>query len=74
MPTDAVTAEHPDSADRLAYTLTEFCRAVPCSRPTAYAAIRAGRLTAKKLGTRTLIPAEAARAFIANLPSMRAAA
>ena len=64
----------PDNADRLAYTLTEFCRAVPCSRPTAYAAIRTGKLQAKKLGTRTLIPAHVARAFIDNLPDMKAAA
>ena len=74
MQTDAVTAEHPDSADRLAYTLDEFCRAVPCSRPTAYAAIRAGRLQAKKLGVRTLIPAPAARAFIDSLPDFPAIA
>lgn len=75
MPTDAVTADHhSDSADRLAYTLNEFCRAVPCSRPTAYAAIRDGRLHAKKLGVRTIIPAPAARAFIDSLPDVKAAA
>ncbi|GEP57327.1 helix-turn-helix domain-containing protein [Reyranella soli] len=72
--TDAATADLPDSADRLAYSLDDFCKAVPCSRPTAYAAIRAGRLQAKKLGVRTLIPAPAARAFIANLPDMKSAA
>lgn len=74
MQTDAVTAENPDSADRLAYTLNEFCRAVPCSRPTAYDAINKGKLQAKKLGSRTIIPAAAARAFIDSLPDVKAAA
>jgi hypothetical protein len=75
MQTDAVTAEHSDSdSARLGYTLDEFCRAVPCSRPTAYAAIRDGSLRAKKLGCRTIIPAPAAHAFIDSLPDMKAAA
>ena len=79
----AVSVEHHDNdhpslrekiADRLGYTMDEFCAAVPCSRPTAYAAIRDGRLKAKKLGARTIIPAPVARDFITNLPDMKAAA
>ena len=75
----AVSVEHHDNdgpslreqiADRLGYTLDEFCAAVPCSRPTAFAAIRDGRLRAMKLGTRTIIPAPDARDFIANLPNL----
>jgi excisionase family DNA binding protein len=79
----AVSVEHHDNdrpslreqiADRLGYTMDEFCAAVPCSRPTAYAAIRDGRLKAKKLGTRTIIPAPDARDFIAKLPDLDLAA
>ena len=71
MQIEAATVENLESADRLAYTLDEFCRAVPCSRPTAYAAIREGRLQAKKLGVRTLIPAPAAEACGREHPPAR---
>jgi hypothetical protein len=73
-PATAATAETTNDSDRLAYTLNEFCRAAPCSRTTAYAEIRAGRLQAKKLGSRTIIPLDVARSFIAGLPNVKAAA
>jgi hypothetical protein len=67
-------ATEPNDTDRLAYTLNEFCRAAPCSRTTAYAEIRAGRLRAKKLGSRTIIPKDVAQNFIAGLPDVKVAA
>ncbi len=54
--------------DKLAYTVAEAARVSNVGRTTLYELIRDGRLEARKLGTKTLIPADALRALLATLP------
>jgi excisionase family DNA binding protein len=54
--------------DRLAYTIDEFCRAVTIGQSLAYAEIAAGRLKVVRVGRRTLVPVDAAKAWLASLP------
>ncbi len=56
-----VTAEMPP---KLAYTIQEFCEAVGLSKGMIYKEIRAERLKIKKVGARTLVPIEAAQAWM----------
>jgi excisionase family DNA binding protein len=58
--------------DRLAYPIDEFAEAVGIGRSKLYAEIRAGRLKAKKLGSRTLIMATDGDAYLDSLPDMAA--
>ncbi len=67
------SAKAATEADRLAYSINDFAEKSGIGRTTAYAEISVGRLRAKKLGSRTLIPADVARAFIASLPDVKAA-
>lgn len=57
----AAPAEHPP---KLAYTITELCAATGISRAMVYKEIRAERLKVKKIGARTLIPIDEARAWM----------
>jgi hypothetical protein len=59
---------------RLAYSLDEFADAAGISRRKLYDEIRAGRLKAKKLGSRSVILAPDAQAYLAALPDMAQAA
>jgi hypothetical protein len=54
----------------LAYSVNTFVKASngSCGRTKVYELIRAGRLKAKRLDGRTLIPARDAAAFIESLP------
>jgi excisionase family DNA binding protein len=61
-------------APRLAYTINDFAAAVRIGRTKIYQEIRCGRLRAKRIGARTIIPAEAARDYLAQLPDMPAKA
>lgn len=54
--------------DKLAYTIKEASAALGIGRSTIYAAIRDGKITAVKLGQRTLIPADDIRQWVASLP------
>jgi excisionase family DNA binding protein len=65
---------HPDRlvGDRLAYPIDEFADAVGIGRSKLYAEIRAGKLKAKKLGSRTLIKATDGQAYLDSLPDMAA--
>jgi excisionase family DNA binding protein len=67
-------AGQPDrlAGGRLAYPIDEFADAVGIGRSKLYAEIRAGRLKAKKLGSRTLIKASDAHAYLDALPDMAA--
>ena len=58
--------------DRLLYRVPEVAVILNISRSKVYELIRSGELRAKKLGSKTLILAEDANAFLANLPDMRA--
>ena len=50
----------------LALTISETTRVLSTSRSAIYRYLKAGRLRAIKVGTRTLIPMESAREFIAS--------
>lgn len=57
--------------EKLAFTLKEAATALGVSKSTLYKALADGKLTAIKLGNRTLIPAEALKAWIASMPVRR---
>jgi hypothetical protein len=61
-PTDSVPA-----LDRLAYSLNSFCSAAEIGQSLAYDEIAAGRLKVVRVGRRTLVPVEAAKAWLASL-------
>jgi excisionase family DNA binding protein len=56
-------------SNRLAYTIDEAVHASGIGRTKMYALIRSGDLDARKLGRRTLIPAEALRSLLQRLPA-----
>ena len=58
------------AAGHLAYTIDEFAVRLGVSRRKIYDEIRAGKLKAKKLGSRTLITAPHAQAYLDTLPGM----
>jgi hypothetical protein len=68
------TAAIPEPAP-LAYSVNAFVKASngSCGRTKVYELIRDGRLKAKRLDGRTLIPARDAAAFIESLPDFDAA-
>jgi excisionase family DNA binding protein len=53
-----------------AYSLQEAAKRVPVCVNTLYAEIDAGRLTAKKVRRRTVIPATALAEWLQNLPDV----
>jgi Helix-turn-helix domain len=55
------------------YTLIEFARRNRIGLSTAYNEIKAGRLTARKVGRRTLITAEDERDWLQRLPTVKRA-
>ncbi len=55
----------------LAYSLPDFLERFSVSRSTAYREINAGRLEARKRGSRTIITAEAAQAWLDSLPTLQ---
>jgi len=61
------------AAGRLAYTIDELVEASGAGRSTIYGELRSGRLRGKKLGSRTLITADAAAEWFAQLPDYPAA-
>jgi hypothetical protein len=60
----------------LAYSVNAFVKASngSCGRTKVYELIRAGRLKAKHLDGRTLIPADSAKGFIDALPDFHTTA
>jgi Helix-turn-helix domain len=61
-------------ATPLGYTIAEAVRASGIGRTTLYADLKAGRLTARKRGKRTIILADDLRAYLASLPLKQEAA
>jgi hypothetical protein len=61
MPTDSASQAH---------SVGEFCNLYGIGRTRAYAEIASGRLKARKVGARTIITAEDARAWLAALPEL----
>ena len=62
----------PTDSNKLAYTVAEAVRVSNVGRSTLYELIRDGRLEARKLGSKTLIPAASLRALLATLPKVGA--
>jgi hypothetical protein len=56
-----------------AYSVDGFSEAHDISRAQTYVEIREGRLTARKVGTRTIITAEDAAEWRSSLPVMQPA-
>ena len=57
-----------DITPPLALTVNETTRVLSTSRSAIYRYLKAGRLRAIKVGTRTLIPMDSAREFLASCP------
>ena len=59
---------HTDKPDppKIAYSIKEACRASSLGRTTLYSHIAAGRLLARRIGGRTIIPADSLHALIAG--------
>lgn len=55
-----------DNPPKIAYSIREACKASSLGRTTIYSHIAAGRLLARRIGGRTIIPAESLHAFIAG--------
>jgi excisionase family DNA binding protein len=53
-----------------ATSLDQFCEDHSISRATAYRAIDAGRLEARKVGRKTIVTKEAARDWLKSLPKL----
>lgn len=62
------------SHTKVAYAMSEFCDLYGISRSLAYNELRAGRLTARKIGRRTVILKADADAWLTSLPVRGAAA
>ena len=57
--------------EKEAFSVEEFCRRYPIGKTRLYDEINRGNLQAKKLGRRTVIPAESARAWLRELPDLK---
>ena len=57
-----------------AFSIEEFCVWAGIGRSAVYEEINDGRLDARKRGSRTLIPREAARRWLENLPLLKSRA
>jgi len=57
--------------EKLTYTISEAVDVLGVGKTTLYKALAAGRLSAVKLGSRTLIPADALRQWISEMPRAR---
>ena len=51
-----------------AFTLEEFCRRVKMGRTRLYEEVRAGRLTIRKNGKRSVVTADEAQRYLNSLP------
>lgn len=54
-------------ASKMLYTVAEFVELIGISRSKTYQLIATGELETVKVGTRRLVPHEAAEAFVATL-------
>jgi excisionase family DNA binding protein len=57
---------HKENPHKIAYSIREACQATSLGKTSVYAHIAAGRLQAKRIGGRTVIPAESLQALIAG--------
>lgn len=54
----------PSDCPKIAYSIKEACKASSLGRTTIYSHIASGRLLARRIGGRTVIPAESLHALI----------
>ena len=59
------------SLSKAAYSIAEFCALTGIGRTKVYEEILAGRLKAKKAGSRTLITAESGKSWLDSLPDYK---
>ncbi len=52
----------------LALSVRDACAAIGCGRTTLYSLIADGKIVARSLGSRTIIPTESLREFLGSLP------
>ena len=64
---------HQDHAPN-AMTIAQFCAWAGISRSKVYNEIAAGRLTARKIGVKTIIARDDANTWFANLPTLKSRA
>lgn len=60
-----MTDEHSD-LPRMAISVAEFCQTFAVGKSLFYEEVKAGRLSIRKVGGRTLVPTAEARAWWAN--------
>jgi excisionase family DNA binding protein len=53
---------------KIGYSVAEACSAIPCGRTFLYELIADGRLDARKLGSKTIIPGDSVARLIESLP------
>jgi len=59
---------------KLGYSIPALAEAADVSRSKLYEELAAGRLKAKKFGSRTIIPADEAKRWLDSLPDLQASA
>lgn len=57
--------------DAAALSVTEFCARYGVGKTTFYEELSAGRIRARKLGKKTIVPVEEADNWLRNLPLAR---
>lgn len=65
-----ITPSPVTSSEPLAYSIENAGAAVGVKRDTLYRAIARGELTARKIGSRTVITADELRAWLASAPAI----
>lgn len=60
-----------DKVEKLAFSIDEAAMRAGLGRDAIYAAVRQGKLEAKKMGRRTLVTADALRRYLDGLPSLQ---
>ena len=60
-----------NSSEKITYTIKEAALAIGVGKTTIYKALADGKLTAVKLGSRTLIASEDLRQWVATMPPRR---
>jgi excisionase family DNA binding protein len=71
---ELMTTANIESNPVRALRVTDACAVLSISKSKLYLEVAAGRLRAVKCGSRTLIPAEAADAWLRSLPPLHEAA
>ena len=61
-----------NASGKLAYNVRQVCKLSGLSRATVYAAIRGGKLRARKQGARTLVLRDDLRSWLEGLPMLGA--